>query len=67
MTKRGVISLTSSLSSSNLLPLIYFLLFFTSLCLSFLVEFKKNCSNISLVTGKYVISVSVVSLISCGR
>ena len=32
----------------------HFLLFFTSLCLSFLDELKKSISNISLVVGKYV-------------
>ena len=46
---------------------IYLLLFLTNLCLSFLAEFENSCSNISLVIGKYVTSVSLVSLISCGK
>ena len=46
---------------------IYFLLFLTNLCLFFLAEFENSCSNISLVIGKYVTSVSLVSLISCGK
>ena len=29
--------------------------------------FKGDCSNISLVIGKYVTSVNLVSLISCGK
>ena len=52
----------------HLLPsLVHFLLFLTSLCLSFLAEFENSCSNISLVIGKYVTSVNLVSLISCGK
>lgn len=46
---------------------IYFLLFLTNLCLSFLDEFENNSSNISLVIGRYVTSVNLVSLISCGK
>ncbi len=46
---------------------IYFLLFLTNLCLFFLDELKKSISNISLVIGKYVTSVNLVSLISCGK
>ncbi|MFS2831015.1 hypothetical protein AAH084_21470, partial [Bacteroides faecis] len=47
--------------------LVHLLLFLTSLCLSFLAEFEKSISNISLVIGKYVTSVNLVSLISCGK
>ncbi len=46
---------------------IHLLLFLTNLCLSFLAEFEKSISNISLVIGKYVTSVNLVSLISCGK
>ena len=46
---------------------IYFLLFLTNLCLFFLAEFENNCSSISLVIGKHVTSVNLVSLISCGK
>lgn len=52
----------------HLLPsLVHFLLFLTNLCLSFLAEFENSCSITSLVTGLYIISVYVVSLISCGK
>mgnify|MGYP000038608361 FL=1 len=53
--------------TSNAAFLVHFLLFLTNLCLFFLVEFENNCSNISLVIGKYVTSVNLVSLISCGK
>lgn len=52
----------------HLLPfLVHFLLFFTNLHLFFLGEFANSCSITSLVTGLYIISVYVVSLISCGK
>ena len=52
----------------HLLPsLVHFLLFLTNLCLSFLAEFENSCSITSLVKGLYIISVYVVSLISCGK
>ena len=53
--------------TSNAAFLVHFLLFLTSLCLSFLDELEKSISNISLVIGKYVTSVNLVSLISCGK
>ena len=53
--------------TSNAAFLVHFLLFLTNLCLSFLDELEKSISNISLVIGKYVTSVNLVSLISCGK